>query len=269
MSGPILLFDSGIGGLSVAAALRARLPEAALAYVCDNAMLPYGTKPDDWLVTRIADVCCAAVRASGAIALVVACNTASTLALRELRERLTIPVIGTVPAIKPAVAASRTGTFGLLATSATVYRPYTDALIREFAAHCQVIRVAADGLVMQAERALTGEVLDSGVLRAELAALWAEPALDTVVLGCTHFPLLAEQLDACAPRSIAWIDSGEAIARRVASVVTSFQLANGAGAAWATLPNKGLARALAGHGFAAPHQLTGLALSTASSGAFR
>lgn len=265
MSGPILLFDSGVGGLSVAAALRARLPKAALAYVCDNAMLPYGTKPDDWLVTRIADVCCAAVKASGASALVVACNTASTLALRELRERLTIPVIGTVPAIKPAVAASRSGTFGLLATSATVNRPYTDALIREFAANCRVIRVAADGLVAQAERALAGEPLDLHVLDAELAALWAEPALDTVVLGCTHFPLLAESLNACAPRPISWIDSGDAIARRVASVVTSPGLASGVGLAWATLPSKGLATALARYGFAAPQRLTGVGSSAKSS----
>lgn len=269
MSGPILLFDSGVGGLSVAAALRARLPEAALAYVCDNAMLPYGTKPDDWLITRIADVCCAAVKASGAIALVVACNTASTLALRELRERLTIPVIGTVPAIKPAVVASRSGTFGLLATSATVHRPYTDALIREFAAHCQVIRVAADGLVAQAERALAGEALDFRVLEAELAALWAEPGLDTVVLGCTHFPLLAEQLNACAPGPVSWIDSGDAIARRVASVVTSSEFASGVGPAWATLPSKGLATALARYGFAAPRQLVDIALPTASSEACR
>nr|WP_297460215.1 glutamate racemase [uncultured Halomonas sp.] len=269
MSGPILLFDSGVGGLSVAAALRARLPSAALAYVCDNAMLPYGTKPDAWLVTRIADVCCAAVKASGASALVVACNTASTLALCELRERLSIPVIGTVPAIKPAVAASRSGTFGLLATSATVNRPYTDALIQEFAAQCQVIRVAADALVAQAERALAGEALDSRVLAAGLAPLWVAPALDTVVLGCTHFPLLVEQLDACAPRPISWIDSGDAIARRVASVVASPALASGAGTAWATLPSSGLATALARYGFAAPRRLTGIALPTASSGAFR
>ncbi|SDK82401.1 glutamate racemase [Modicisalibacter muralis] len=264
MSGPILLFDSGVGGLSVAAALRARLPGAALAYVCDNAMLPYGTKPDDWLVMRIADVCCAAVEASGASALVVACNTASTLALRELRERLTIPVIGTVPAIKPAVAASRSGTFGLLATSATVHRPYTEALIREFAAHCRVVRVAADGLVAQAERAQAGGALDSQVLAAELAALWAEPTLDTVVLGCTHFPLLAESLNACAPRPITWIDSGEAIARRVASVVASPAPASGAGPAWATSPDKGLVTALARYGFAAPRQLAGVDSSAKS-----
>lgn len=259
MDGPILIFDSGVGGLSVVAAIREQLPKAALGYVCDNAMLPYGTKPDDWLVTRIADVCCAAVRQSGASALVVACNTASTLALRELRQRLTIPVIGTVPAIKPAAAMTCSGTFGLLATSATVHRPYTDALIENFASHCEVVRVAADGLVAEVERKLAGQILDARVLETELAPLWAVPSLDTVVLGCTHFPLLVEQLRVYAPRPINWIDSGEAIARRVAGIVSSPSVAVGAGPAWATAPSPELARALASYGFAPVQSLVGLA----------
>lgn len=258
MSGPILVFDSGVGGLSVAAAIRRYLPEAAQAYVCDNAMLPYGTKPDDWLVTRIADVCRVAVEASGACALVVACNTASTLALRELRAQLTVPVVGTVPAIKPAAALTRSGTLGLLATSATVHRPYTEALIRDFAAHCRVVRVAADGLVDQAERALAGQPLDSTVLAKEVAPLWAVADLDTVVLGCTHFPLLVERLRELAPRPVAWVDSGEAIARRVAGVVSSPDRVGGAGPAWATAPGPALATALAGYGFSAPQPLVGL-----------
>lgn len=261
MSGPILVFDSGVGGLSVLSAIRRQLPGVALAYVCDNAMLPYGTKPDAWLVTRIAEVCRAAVAESAASALVVACNTASTLALRELRASLGIPVIGTVPAIKPAAAATLTGTFGLLATSATVNRPYTDALIRDFAAHCRVVRVAADALVAQAERQLGGQPLDQAVLQAQLAPLWAVSSLDTVILGCTHFPLLARQLDACAPRPITWVDSGEAIARRVADVVVSPAGIGGPALAWATAPGPMLTRALAGYGFAAPRLLPGLASS--------
>lgn len=255
MSGPILVFDSGVGGLSVASAIRHRLPHAALAYVCDNAMLPYGTKPDDWLVGRIVDVCLAAVDACNACALVVACNTASTLALCELRSRLDIPVIGTVPAIKPAAMATRSGTIGLLATSATVHRPYTDALIRDFAAQCQVVRVAADGLVTLAERKLAGLGLDDALLSAELAPLWAHPELDTVVLGCTHFPLLIDQLHMQAPRQIGWVDSGGAIARRVVAVVTSMANGSGPGAAWATAPTPALATALSGYGFAAPQGL--------------
>ncbi|MEP3651371.1 MAG: aspartate/glutamate racemase family protein, partial [Alloalcanivorax venustensis] len=164
MSGPILIFDSGVGGLSVVKALREQMPGAPLAYVCDNAALPYGTKADAWLVRRIVQVCRAAVAASGARVLVVACNTASTLALDALRAQLSVPVVGTVPAIKPAAALSRSGVIGLLATSATVTRPYTDKLIHDFAGHCTVVRVAADGLVDQAERLLAGEPVDGAVL---------------------------------------------------------------------------------------------------------
>lgn len=260
MSGPILIFDSGVGGLSVVAAIRHRLPDVALCYACDNAMLPYGTKPDDWLVARILSVCQAAVDASQASALVVACNTASTLALEALRAHLAIPVIGTVPAIKPAAAASVSGHLALLATSATVHRPYTRRLIEDFAGHCQVMRLAADALVGQAERRLSGEALDDRVIADCLAPLWEDPALDTVVLGCTHFPLLTQALDAAAPRPITWVDSGDAIARRLAQVVAPLPRAEatgseGPGAAWATAPSVSLAAVLAGYGFAAPRTL--------------
>lgn len=252
MPGPILIFDSGVGGLSVTAALRARLPAATLAYVCDNAMLPYGTKADAWLVSRIVETCISAVRASGAAALVVACNTASTLALRELRARLAIPVVGTVPAIKPAARLSTTRVIGLLATSATVNRAYTQALIEDFAADCRIVRVAADGLVGEAERQLAGLVLNDGVLEEALTPLWAEPALDTVVLGCTHFPLLRQRLEASAPRAINWVDSGEAIARRVAEVLDISGYSKGReGRAWASAPGATLAATLANYGFTA------------------
>ncbi len=156
MAGPILVFDSGVGGLSVVAALRAAAA-GGLAYACDNAMLPYGLREDAWLVRRILTVCEAAVVSSGCVALVVACNTASTLALDALRERLRVPVVGTVPAIKPAAALSRSRHIGLLATSATVARPYTLRLIEAFATNCTVRRVAADPLVREAERRLAGE----------------------------------------------------------------------------------------------------------------
>ncbi len=252
MPGPVLIFDSGVGGLSVTAALRARLPDVTLAYVCDNAMLPYGTKADDWLVSRIVATCSSAVSASGAAALVVACNTASTLALRELRARLTIPVVGTVPAIKPAARLSASRVIGLLATSATVNRAYTQTLIDDFAADCKIVRVAADSLVGEAERQLAGLAPDDGVLAEALAPLWAEPTLDTVVLGCTHFPLLRQRLEASAPRAINWVDSGEAIARRVASVLdTSGYAGAREGCAWASAPGAALATTLAGYGFTA------------------
>ncbi|NWN82659.1 MAG: glutamate racemase [Halomonas sp.] len=252
MAGPILVFDSGVGGLSVVAALRERLPQAALAYACDNAMLPYGPRQDAWLVRRILAVCEAAVAASGCVALVVACNTASTLALDALRERLGVPVVGTVPAIKPAAAASRSRHIGLLATSATVARPYTLRLIETFAADCSVRRVAADPLVREAERRLAGERPDTGVIEAALAPLWDDPDLDTVVLGCTHFPLLRDALAACVSRAVTWVDSSDAIARRTAQVAVGMAPANGPGASLATAPDRALAAVLARFGFAAP-----------------
>ncbi|MFY0991551.1 glutamate racemase [Halomonas sp. C05BenzN] len=255
MAGPILVFDSGVGGLSVVAALRERLPGAALAYACDNAMLPYGLREDSWLVQRILAVCEAAVAASGCCALVVACNTASTLALDALRARLAVPVVGTVPAIKPAARLSTTRHVGLLATSATVSRPYTLQLIREFAADCRVTRVAADALVREAERWLAGEPPDRDVIRAALAPLWADPELDTVVLGCTHFPLLREVLAEVAPRRVTWIDSSEAIARRTAQVVAGVAPREGPGPSFVTAPDPRLRAGLAAFGFAEPHLL--------------
>lgn len=257
MSGPVLLFDSGAGGLSVAAALRRCLPEMALAYACDNAMLPYGLREDGWLVERILEVCAAAVDASRCCALVVACNTASTLALEPLRARLTVPVIGTVPAIKPAAQMSRKRHIGLLATSATVARPYTLRLIEVFAADCRVTRVAADPLVREAERWLVGESPDPQVIRASLAPLWSASPPDVVVLGCTHFPLLRDFLVAQSPREVAWIDSGDAIARRVAQVVSDAAPQRGADISFATAPTPRLAEGMAAFGFAAPRQLLG------------
>ena len=156
MKGPVLIFDSGVGGLSVAQSLRQHYPAAAMCYACDNAWLPYGLRDDAVLAERIVAVCQAAVRACQPSVLVVACNTASTLALENLRELLEIPVVGTVPAIKPAAAISQTRHIGLLATKATVGRPYTQRLIDNFASDCMITRVAADALVIEAEAYLAG-----------------------------------------------------------------------------------------------------------------
>jgi glutamate racemase len=256
MTGPVLVFDSGVGGLSVASAIRRRFPDMALAYACDNAMLPYGVREDAWLVERILVVCRAAVEASGCSALVVACNTASTLALEVLRRRLEIPVIGTVPAIKPAARLSRSRHFGLLATRATVSRPYTLALIREFADDCVVTRVAADALVGQAEGLLAGDTVNVEVIHASLAPLWEDPVLDTVVLGCTHFPLLSDALVEASPRPLTWIDSGDAIARRVAQVLPDPPFHQGASRSFVTLSDPRITSGLASFGFARPSLLS-------------
>lgn len=260
-----LIFDSGVGGLSVSAAIRRRLPELALGYVCDNAAMPYGTKRgtkgDAWLVARIVAVCERACDLAQPRALVVACNTASTLALEALRHRLSIPVVGTVPAIKPAVELSQRRVIGLLATSATVQRPYLDRLIETFAVDCRVIRVAADSLVMEAERLLKGLAVDEARLREAVEPLRAESDLDVVVLGCTHFPLLRGWLEPLMP-DVHWLDSGDAIARRLAVVLADgATVSRSASAAifspsWASAASAGgLAVALNGFGYSSPLDL--------------
>ena len=252
MPGPILIFDSGVGGLSVVAPLRRQLPGVALAYACDNAMLPYGIRPDEWLVARVLSVCEAAVAASRCGVLVVACNTASTLALDALRARLDVPVVGTVPAIKPAARVSQSRHIGLLATSATVARPYTERLIQAFAADCRVTRVAADALVEQAERLVAGEPVDRDVVAQATAPLWEAPDLDTVVLGCTHFPLLRAHIAEAAPRPVTLVDSGEAIARRAAQLAVDPPPRQGRDPSFSTAPDARLARALSRYAFAEP-----------------
>ncbi|MDN3526103.1 glutamate racemase [Halomonas sabkhae] len=248
-AGPILVFDSGVGGLSVVESLRRQLPDAGLAYACDNAMLPYGVRDDSWLVERILRVCQAAVEASGCAGLVVACNTASTLALDALREHLAVPVVGTVPAIKPAAGMSETRHIGLLATSATVARPYTLRLIEQFAGDCRVTRIAADPLVAEAERWVMEGQFDAEVLRNSLAVLSDTPKLDTMVLGCTHFPLLRQALTDAAPRPLRWVDSGDAIARRAGQVMSRHAARTGGEVAWVTAPSAALQHGLRRFGF--------------------
>ena len=259
--GPVLIFDSGVGGLSVASALRQHYPHAGFCYTCDNAWLPYGLRDDAALAERIVAVCLAAVAACRPSVLVVACNTASTLALENLRWHLSIPVVGTVPAIKPAAALSRTRHIGLLATRATVGRPYTQELISRFAGDCVVTRVAADPLVSEAEAWLAGRSPDTVRMHAALAPLWeaaqpsdasqtlGTPVLDTVVLGCTHFPLLKPWLAELAPVPLNWVDSGDAIARRVGQVAAALMTSTSDGRCFTTAPATALSAGLARYGF--------------------
>lgn len=214
MDAPILVFDSGVGGLTIVEAIAEALPGAPLVYACDNAAFPYGPKPEAELVERVHAVLDALVSRFQPRLIVVACNTASTVALPRLRSHYRLPIVGVVPAIKPAARASKNRVLGLLATPGTVGRPYTDQLIAEFAADCTVIRVGSSELVLAAEQKLRGEPIDPALPR-ELLRPILEAGADTVVLGCTHFPLLRPELEAAAGRPMTWVDSGEAIARRV------------------------------------------------------
>lgn len=216
-----LVFDSGVGGLSVVDAIVAAGGALEIDYVADTAWLPYGARSDADLRARVPALIAALVREWTPDAVVVACNTASTIALDAVRATISVPVVGVVPPIKPAAAMTRSGVIGLLATPATVVRPYTDNLIARFAADKQVIRFGSTALVAAAEAKLAGRDVDSAAVDEAIAALFDAPGgnrLDVVALACTHFPLLVDELAAAAPRRVAWLDSGAAIAARLADV---------------------------------------------------
>ena len=218
----ILAADSGLGGLTIAAEIRKALPQARLAYLCDNAFFPYGTRPDADLLAHFLGVMNRAIERVRPDLIVTACNTISTICLPQLRAATTIPVVGVVPAIKPAAQQSRRKVIGLLATPATIDRPYTDDLIRSYAAACTVLKIGSAELVEIAEAKLLGEPVDRDRVQRILASFFDRPAEtqpDVVVLACTHFPLLRAELEALGPSGVAWIDSGAAVARRVVDVL--------------------------------------------------
>lgn len=219
----ILVFDSGVGGLSILREIRKQLPWVETVYACDNAFFPYGTKEQHILEARVEQVVLAAARTSGADVTVVACNTASTAVLPRLRARLQEPVVGVVPAIKPAAELSQSRVIGLLATPGTIKRSYTHTLVKDFAGGCEVIMVGSSELVSLAEHKLRGGEVDDNALEAVLAPFAEHPLsreMDTLVLGCTHFPLLQSELQAVLPKRVRLVDSGHAIARRVASLLS-------------------------------------------------
>ncbi len=218
----ILVFDSGLGGLTVYREIAAARPDAAYVYVADDAGFPYGNQPEATLIARILDVIGKAIADHAPDLVVVACNTASTLALNDLRARFAVPFVGTVPAIKPACAQSRTKRVAVLGTQATVSREYTRALIREFAAGCDVALVGSSHLASYAEAELAGQPVADDAIKTEIAPCFADTdgrRTDTVVLACTHYPLLIERFRELAPWPVDWLDPAPAIARRVADLV--------------------------------------------------
>lgn len=216
---PILMFDSGVGGLSVLEPTRGLLPQASYVYVADNGGFPYGTKTESEIAARVPALLGRLVERYRPRIVVIACNTASTIALAAVRGALDLPVVGTVPAIKPAAELSKTRAFGVLGTDATVRQPYVDDLSARFASDCTVVRHGSARLVELAEAKLRGDSGHPDDYRAVLDGLLGQPGgdrIDTVVLACTHFPLVAGELAAVAPRSLRFVDGGPGIARRVA-----------------------------------------------------
>lgn len=218
----LLVFDSGLGGLTVLAEIRKARPDAEILYLADDAFFPYGALPEEALVSRVLDLMTQTIPRERPDAVVIACNTASTLVLAPLRAAFAIPFVGTVPAIKPAAAVSRTKRVSVLATPGTVARDYTRALIAEHAADCRVTLVGSHALAAHADAELAGAPVEDDALAGEIAPCFVEEdggRTDTVVLACTHYPLLTERLARLAPWPVAWLDPAPAIARRVVSLV--------------------------------------------------
>jgi len=222
MTAPILLFDSGVGGLSVLAPIRVLMPGLNIVYAADSAGFPYGTKTEAEIAARVPALLGRLVERYRPRLAVIACNTASTIALAPVRAALDLPVVGTVPAIKPAAEASKSRVIGVLGTQATVRQAYVDRLSAEFAGDCVVLRHGSARLVQLAEDKLRGRNVSLDEVAEELGGLTGQPhglLMDRVVLACTHFPLLEAELAAAARLmglgQIGFDHGGPGIARRV------------------------------------------------------
>jgi len=218
----ILMFDSGLGGLTVFREVAKARPDARYVYVADDAFFPYGSHGETELVARVGGLMAELIETHRPDLIVIACNTASTLVLPHLRTRFSVPFVGTVPAIKPACVLSRTKRVAVLGTEATVSREYTRALIRDFANGSEVALVGSAQLAAFAEEELNGAPVADELIAREIAPCFIDAAgrrTDTVVLACTHYPLLLERFTRLAPWPVTFVDPAPAIARRVADLV--------------------------------------------------
>ncbi len=219
----ILVFDSGLGGLTVHAEIAKLRPDASLTYAADDAGFPYGQWTEADLVGRVVEVLQGLIATTRPDVCVIACNTASTLVLPALRARFApLPFVGTVPAIKPAAAQSRSRLISVLATPGTVARDYTRALIDSFAGDCAVTLVGSTRLASLAEAAMSGDPVEDAAIAAEIMPCFVAAGgkrTDAIALACTHYPLLRDRFERLAPWPVAWIDPAPAIARRVDSVL--------------------------------------------------
>jgi glutamate racemase len=221
----ILVFDSGLGGLTVYREITRLRPEADYVYLADDAAFPYGELSEDGLVGRVQTVLDVAIGEYAPDIVVIACNTASTLVLPPLRAAYpALPFVGTVPAVKPAAERSRSQMISVLATPGTVARDYTRSLIATHAGHCRVTLVGSQGLASVAEAEMKGEAVEGDEIAREIAPCFVtkdSACTDTIVLACTHYPLLQDYFTRLAPWAVEWIDPAPAIARRVDAVLSA------------------------------------------------
>jgi glutamate racemase len=214
----ILIFDSGLGGLTVFKEVAKARPDARYIYVADDAFFPYGDHGEAVLVGRVCALVGELIAAHSPELVVIACNTASTLVLPHLRGRFSVPFVGTVPAVKPACAISISKRVSVLGTKATVSREYTRALIRDFGNGTDLVLVGSAHLAQFAEAELHGRPVEDRLITREIAPCFVDEGgrrTDTVVLACTHYPLLLERFEGLAPWPVRFVDPAPAIARRV------------------------------------------------------
>ncbi|UGY08971.1 glutamate racemase [Phyllobacterium pellucidum] len=220
---PILVFDSGIGGLTVLREARVLMPDRRFVYIADDAGFPYGDWEEAALCERIVELFGGLIAKYDPEIAIIACNTASTLVLDDLRRAYPgVPFVGTVPAIKPAAERTSSGLVSVLATPGTVRRAYTRDLIQSFASQCHVRLVGSQSLARLAEAHIRGEFVDDAEIRQEIAPCFYErdgKRTDIVVLACTHYPFLANVFRRLAPWPVDWLDPAEAIARRGLSLL--------------------------------------------------
>lgn len=216
--GPILVFDTGIGGLTVLREARVLMPAHRFVYVADDAAFPYGAWKESELLERMTGLFGELIETHSPGMIVIACNTASTLAIDHLRKVYPEETfVGTVPAIKPAAERTRSGLVSVLATPGTVARQYTRDLISQYASKCHVRLVGSEHLAALAETYMRDGFVDEAAVAAEIAPCFVEQGgrrTDIVVLACTHYPFLVNRMRKMAPWPVDWIDTSEAIARR-------------------------------------------------------
>ena len=258
----LLIFDSGVGGLTVLRALRHAVPEATVCYVADDARFPYSALGDEELATGVCEVLAEPVLTFAPDVIVNACNTASTVALPAMRAAFREPVVGTVPAVKPAAQLSASGLVSVLGTSATVRRDYTRTLIANHGQGCRFTLVGSSRLAGIAETLMAGGAVEDTEIAAEIGSCFVEEGgarTDVVVLACTHYPLLIDQFERLAPWPVRWLDPAPAIARRTANVLADLGFAVGVGIARdagrmifssGKAPSPALAALIASHGLA-------------------